>query len=159
MADVCAGASEAGVEAVAFGDLFLRDIRAYREQQLRGTRLEPLFPLWNLDTRILARDMIAAGLRAKVTCVDPKRLVPGFAGRDFDQQFLDDLPPGVDPCGENGEFHSFAYLLLGLWQNDSGRMGELSQEMVLYSPMFFRRSGSRQKICKFQLNLITPLVY
>jgi uncharacterized protein (TIGR00290 family) len=109
MTDVCARAREVGVEAVGFGDLFLRDIRAYREQQLRGTGLEPLFPLWNLDTRVLACDMIAAGLRAKVTCVDPKRLAPTFAGCDFDQQFLDDLPEGVDPCGENGEFHSFVY--------------------------------------------------
>jgi len=109
MANVCAQAREAGVEAVAFGDLFLRDIRAYRERQLEGTGLEPLFPLWNLDTRDLARDMIAGGLRAKLTCVDPKRLSPGFAGRDFDQQFLDDLPADVDPCGENGEFHSFVY--------------------------------------------------
>ncbi|HEU0005278.1 MAG TPA: ATP-binding protein [Terriglobia bacterium] len=109
MAEVSVRAREAGVGAVAFGDLFLRDIRAYREQQLRGTGLEPLFPLWNRDTRILARDMIAAGLRAKVTCVDPKCLAPGFAGRDFDRQFLDDLPAGVDPCGENGEFHSFVY--------------------------------------------------
>ena len=109
MADVCARARQAGVEAVAFGDLFLTDIRAYREQQLRGTGLEPLFPLWNLDTLDLARDMIAGGLRAKLTCVDPKRLAPAFAGRDFDQQFLDDLPAGVDPCGENGEFHSFVY--------------------------------------------------
>ena len=107
--DVCARARQTGVEAVAFGDLFLRDIRVYREQQLSGTGLEPLFPLWNLDTRDLARNMIAGGLRAKLTCVDPKRLAPAFAGRDFDQQFLDDLPAGVDPCGENGEFHSFVY--------------------------------------------------
>jgi len=109
MADVCTRARTAGVEAVAFGDLFLRDIRAYREQQLRGTGLEPLFPLWDLDTRALARDMIAGGVRAKLTCVDPKRLAPAFAGRDFDQRFLDDLPAGVDPCGENGEFHPFVY--------------------------------------------------
>jgi len=109
MTDVCVRAREAGVDAVAFGDLFLRDIHAYREQQLRGTGLEPLFPLWNLDTWALARDMIAAGLRAQLTCVDPKRLAPVFAGREFDEQLLDDLPPGVDPCGENGEFHSFVY--------------------------------------------------
>jgi uncharacterized protein (TIGR00290 family) len=109
MADVCAGARQAGVQAVAFGDLFLRDIRAYREQQLRGTGLEALFPLWNLDTAALARGMIAGGLRARLTCVDPKRLAPAFAGRDFDEQFLNDLPAGVDPCGENGEFHSFVH--------------------------------------------------
>jgi diphthamide synthase (EF-2-diphthine--ammonia ligase) len=109
MADVCLRARDSGVEAVAFGDLFLRDIRAYRERQLRHTGLEPLFPLWDLDTRVLARDMIAGGLRAKLTCVDPKRLAPAFAGRDFDQRLLDELPAGVDPCGENGEFHSFVY--------------------------------------------------
>ena len=101
--------AQAEVEAVAFGDLFLRDIRVYREQQLSGTGLEPLFPLWNLDTRDLARDMIAGGLRAKLTCVDPERLAPAFAGRDLDQQFLDEWPAGVDSCGENGEFHSFVY--------------------------------------------------
>ena len=109
MADVCVQTRAAGVEAVAFGDLFLRDIRAYRERQLESTGLEPLFPLWNLDTRDLARDMIAGELRAKLTCVDPKRLAPSFAARDFDQQLLDELPAGVDPCGENGEFHSFVY--------------------------------------------------
>jgi len=109
MADVCARARLNEIDAVAFGDLFLTDIRAYRERQLEGTGLEPLFPLWNLDTRDLARAMIAGGLRAKLTCVDPKRLAPGFAARDFDQQLLDELPAGVDPCGENGEFHSFVY--------------------------------------------------
>ena len=109
MADTCMRVRDAGVEAIAFGDLFLRDVRAYREEQLRGTGLEPLFPLWERDTQSLARDMIAGGLRAKLTCVDPKRLPPHFAGRDFDQQLLNDLPDGVDPCGENGEFHSFVY--------------------------------------------------
>jgi uncharacterized protein (TIGR00290 family) len=109
MAEVCRRAREAGINAVAFGDLFLRDIRAYRERQLDGTGLEPLFPLWDLNTRDLAREMIVGGLRAKLTCVDPKRLAPSFAAHDFDQQFLDELPAGVDPCGENGEFHSFVY--------------------------------------------------
>jgi len=109
MATVCAKARQAGVEAVAFGDLFLRDIRAYRERQLEGTGLEPLFPLWNMNTRELAQAMIAGGLRAKLTCVDPKRLSPAFATREFDQQLLDELPEGTDPCGENGEFHSFVY--------------------------------------------------
>jgi len=109
MAGVCEQVVEKGVEAVAFGDLFLTDIRAYRERQLRGTGLEPLFPLWNLDTRDLALDMIAGGIRAKLTCVDPNRLAPSFVGRDFSQRLLDDLPEGVDPCGENGEFHSFVY--------------------------------------------------
>ena len=125
MADVCAQTRAAGVEAVAFGDLFLRDIRAYRERQLEGAGLEPLFPLWNLDTRDLARAMIAGGLRAKLTCVDPKRLAPSFAARDFDQQLLDELPAGVDPCGENGEFHSFVYAAPVFDRTLPIRMGEI----------------------------------
>jgi uncharacterized protein (TIGR00290 family) len=109
MRDLCARAIDEGVEAMAFGDLFLADIRAYREKQLAGTGLQPMFPLWQIPTAHLARTMIASGLRAKITCVDPKVLPKQFAGRDFDSQFLADLPPGIDPCGENGEFHSFVY--------------------------------------------------
>jgi len=109
MTSFCALAVEKGIQAVAFGDLFLADIRAYREKQLAGTGLEPLFPVWQIPTADLARTMIASGLRAKITCVDPKVLPASFAGRDFDSQFLADLPPGIDPCGENGEFHSFVY--------------------------------------------------
>ncbi len=106
---VCRRALDEGVQAIAFGDLFLADIRAYREKQLAGTGLEPIFPVWHLPTRELAADMLKAGLRAKITCVDPKVLPQGFAGRDFDSVFLEDLPSTVDPCGENGEFHSFVY--------------------------------------------------
>jgi uncharacterized protein (TIGR00290 family) len=109
MRDLCARAISEGVEAMAFGDLFLTDIRAYREKQLSGTGLQPLFPVWQIPTAELARTMVASGLRAKITCVDPKVLAPEFAGRDFDAQLLADLPPGIDPCGENGEFHSFVY--------------------------------------------------
>jgi uncharacterized protein (TIGR00290 family) len=97
----------AGVEAVAFGDLFLEDIRRYREDKLRGTGLTPLFPLWGRDTRELARDMIDGGLVAHLTCVDPTKLDPAFAGRRFDHALVADLPATVDPCGENGEFHTF----------------------------------------------------
>jgi uncharacterized protein (TIGR00290 family) len=100
---------EDGIDAIVFGDLFLRDIREYRERTLRGTGLEPLFPLWEMPTRDLAGEMIRSGLRARITCVDKKVLETSFAGREFDAAFLADLPPGVDPCGENGEFHSFAY--------------------------------------------------
>ena len=92
-----------------FGDLFLDDVRAYREQQLQGTGIRPLLPLWGQDTGTLARTMTEAGLRARLSCVDPKQLAPEWAGRDFDPAFLEQLPDGVDPCGENGEFHSFAY--------------------------------------------------
>ena len=109
MTGLCARAVSEGVQAMAFGDLFLADIRAYREKQLSGTGLEPLFPVWRIPTGDLAREMIASGLKAKITCVDPRVLPREFAGRDFDAQFLADLPPGVDPCGENGEFHSFVY--------------------------------------------------
>lgn len=109
MADVCRQAMTQGIECVAFGDLFLPEVRAYRERQLAGTGLTPLFPLWGLPTGALAREMLAGGLKARITCVDPKVLPPTFAGREFDQALLADLPAGVDPCGEKGEFHTFAY--------------------------------------------------
>jgi uncharacterized protein (TIGR00290 family) len=98
-----------GVTAVAFGDLFLEDVRRYREDRMRGSGLTPLFPIWGIPTDTLARRMVGAGLRARLTCVDPSKLAPRFAGREFDAGLLDDLPAGVDPCGERGEFHSFAY--------------------------------------------------
>jgi uncharacterized protein (TIGR00290 family) len=98
-----------GFTHVAFGDLFLRDIRTYREQRLSGTGLTPLFPLWDLPTEALARDMIDAGLRARISCVDTRTLDASFAGREFDAALLSDLPGGVDPCGENGEFHTCVY--------------------------------------------------
>lgn len=106
---VCRRAVEAGIQAIAFGDLFLADIRQYRERQLQGTGLEPIFPLWQIPTADLAREMIGNGLKARITCVDPKALPPDFAGREFDLKLLADLPAAVDPCGENGEFHTFAY--------------------------------------------------
>jgi uncharacterized protein (TIGR00290 family) len=99
------------IECFAFGDLFLEDIRAYREKQLAGTGIAPLFPVWGLpsDTPALARTMLASGLRAVLTCVDPRQLDPSFVGRHFDERLLADLPPGVDPCGERGEFHTFCF--------------------------------------------------
>lgn len=95
-----------GVTHIAFGDLFLEDIRAYRIKQLQGSGLEPLFPIWHEPTWSLARRMIDAGVEAVLTCVDPKKLPPSFAGRKFDHALLSELPEGVDPCGENGEFHT-----------------------------------------------------
>ena len=109
MRAACDRALAERVQAIAFGDLFLTDIRAYREKQLAGTGIEPIFPVWEIPTRQLAHDMIASGLRAKLTCVDPRALDRRFAGRDFDTSLLADLPPSVDPCGENGEFHTFVY--------------------------------------------------
>ncbi|HEY7296387.1 MAG TPA: ATP-binding protein [Xanthobacteraceae bacterium] len=106
MAAALADAKAAGVTHVIFGDLFLEDIRRYREQMLAGTGITPLFPLWSRPTLPLAREMIAAGVESYIVCVDSKQLPKAFAGRRFDAQLLADLPPGADPCGENGEFHS-----------------------------------------------------
>ena len=109
MAETCARAVAAGIEGVAFGDLFLEDVRAYRENQMKHTGLQPIFPLWGLPTRDLANAMVSSGLRAKLTCVDTQKLHASFAGREFDKSLLADLPHEVDPCGEKGEFHSFVY--------------------------------------------------
>jgi uncharacterized protein (TIGR00290 family) len=98
-----------GFTQIAFGDLFLEDIRRYREERLAGTGLTPLFPLFGADTPALAREMIASGVRARITCLNPKILDRSFAGREFDAALLADLPPGVDPCAERGEFHTCAY--------------------------------------------------
>jgi uncharacterized protein (TIGR00290 family) len=106
MGDAMAQALAQGVDHVVFGDLFLADIRAYREKQLARIGMTPLFPLWLRDTGALAREMIADGLSAVLTCVDPKQLDRSFAGRRFDGALLDALPSSVDPCGENGEFHT-----------------------------------------------------
>lgn len=109
MAEACRRAVNDGFDTVIFGDLFLRDIREYRERSLAGTGLTPVFPLWEHPTTHLAHEMLSAGLRARITCIDKKALPASFAGREFDEALLAELPAGVDPCGENGEFHSFAY--------------------------------------------------
>jgi uncharacterized protein (TIGR00290 family) len=109
MGEMMQRAAAAGISAIAFGDLFLEDIRRYREDRLLSTGLRPLFPLWGLPTADLARTMVRSGLRARLTCVDPRKLEASFAGRDFDGTLLADLPPSIDPCGERGEFHTFAY--------------------------------------------------
>jgi len=98
-----------GIECMAFGDLFLADIKEYREAKLSGTGITPLFPIWLTPTDKLAREMITSGLRAVVTCVDPEQLPASFAGREFNEEFLSSLPADVDPCGERGEFHTFAF--------------------------------------------------
>jgi diphthamide synthase (EF-2-diphthine--ammonia ligase) len=98
-----------GFTRIAFGDLFLEDVRRYREDRLAGTGLTPLFPLFGADTSALAREMIAAGVRARITCLNPKVLDRSFAGREFDAALLAELPPEVDPCAERGEFHTCAY--------------------------------------------------
>jgi uncharacterized protein (TIGR00290 family) len=109
MATAMEQAKGQGVEAVAFGDLFLEDVRRYREEKLAPTGLQPLFPLWGRDTRTFARELIDAGTRAWLTCVDPRVLPQEFVGRAYDDALLGALPASVDPCGENGEFHTFVW--------------------------------------------------
>lgn len=111
MAAAVALAKAEGIQYIAFGDLFLEDIRAYRIAKLQGTGIDPLFPIWGTrtDTPALARTMLDAGLRAVLTCVDPRQCDPKFAGRIFEPRLLAELPPGVDPCGENGEFHTCCF--------------------------------------------------
>lgn len=109
MASAVERAVSEGFTHVAFGDLHLEDVRRYREEKLAGTGLTPLFPLFGSDTALLARTMIAGGLRARITCLDPRRLDRSLAGREFDARLLDELAPDVDPCAEHGEFHTCAY--------------------------------------------------
>lgn len=106
MADAIGQMQAQGVRSIVFGDLFLEDIRAYREERLASGGMQGIFPLWKRDTRALAEAMIDSGMVAHLVCIDPKKLDAGFAGRRFDRQLLAELPPGVDPCGENGEFHT-----------------------------------------------------
>lgn len=107
MASAIADLRATGVTRMVFGDLYLPDVRAYRESRLAGTGIAPLFPLWGRDTRTLAHEMIRTGLDARIVCLDPRVLPTALAGRRFDEALLRDLPPGTDPCGENGEFHTF----------------------------------------------------
>ncbi len=109
MTGALAVARDAGVEQMVFGDLFLEDIRDYRETRFAGTGITPVFPLWGRPTDRLARDMLDTGVRAVLTCIDPTVLAPELAGRAFDESLLAELPPGVDPCGERGEFHTFVW--------------------------------------------------
>ena len=102
-------ASNEGVRCMAFGDLYLQDVRSYREERMQGTGIEPVFPLWGRPTRELLEEMLAGGLRACLTCVDPRVLPAEFAGRELTPALLQSMPSGIDPCGENGEFHSFVF--------------------------------------------------
>ena len=108
MAEFVKQAKQDGVTHFAFGDLYLEDVRRYREEKLAETVIEPLFPLWGLTTRGLAREMVSAGLCAIITCVDPKQAPREWAGKPFDLNFVNTVPKSVDPCGERGEFHTFA---------------------------------------------------
>ena len=109
MADFIEQVKSQGIDTIAFGDLFLEEIRSYREESLAGTGITALFPLWGIPTDELSKEMVTCGLRAKITCIDPRYLPAEFAGHEYDSTFLEQIPDSVDPCGEKGEFHSFAY--------------------------------------------------
>jgi uncharacterized protein (TIGR00290 family) len=125
MAEAYERAAREGIHGIAFGDLFLEDIRAYRVQKLADTGLEPVFPCWGLSTPQLARDMIATGVRAHLTCIDPRQLDRHFAGRVFDEELLAELPETVDPCGERGEFHTFVSASPAFSRSIEVRAGEI----------------------------------
>jgi uncharacterized protein (TIGR00290 family) len=109
MAAFIAQIKEQGIDCIAFGDLYLEDIRKYREKNLEGTGITPIFPLWGKDTETLSKEMVKNGLRAIVTCIDPGKMPSALAGKEYNTSFLELVPDNVDPCGENGEFHSFAF--------------------------------------------------
>ncbi len=109
MGDFIEGVKEKGITHIAFGDLFLEDIRQYRIDKLAGTGIEPIFPIWGIPTHELSSKMLASGLRAQITCIDPKQIPEEFAGLEYNLDYIERLPESVDPCGENGEFHSFAF--------------------------------------------------
>jgi uncharacterized protein (TIGR00290 family) len=138
MKETCKAAVESGVQCIAFGDLFLTDIRAYREKQLENSGLQPIFPVWGKPTQELARSMIKSGVRAKLTCIDPKLLAPEFVGREFDEQLLSEFRPDIDPCGENGEFHTFVYAG-PMFQHDlSVEVGEIvSRDDFVFADLSF----------------------
>ena len=100
---------DSGVQYIAFGDLFLEDIRAYREKQLEGTGIAPIFPIWGIPTDRLANEMMKAGIQTRISCVDSRQISASFSGKDWDKELLEALPQKADPCGENGEFHTFVY--------------------------------------------------
>ena len=142
MKKTCEDAVRAGIEYMAFGDLFLRDIRDYRERQLQGSGLTPLFPVWDIPTSDLARTMIQSGVRAKLSCVDCNSLSADFVGREFDAQLLSDLPPQIDPCGENGEFHSFVFAGPMFRRELPIQVGEVvARDRFVFADLLFRHGG------------------
>jgi uncharacterized protein (TIGR00290 family) len=141
MKKACESAVRAGIDHIAFGDLFLADIRAYREKQLENSGLQPIFPVWGMPTRTLAHCMIKSGVRAKLTCVDPKLLAPEFVGREFDEQLLSNFLPQVDPCGENGEFHTFVYAGPVFQRDLSVEVGEIvSRDGFVFADLSLSRN-------------------
>lgn len=146
MAQACNTAVSSGISAIAFGDLFLEDVRRYREDRLRGTGLKPLFPLWGRNTRELIHEMIDGGLRARIVCVDPSKMPPDLAGRDLDRELVQQLPDSVDPCGENGEFHTFTYARAA--SHSADRRLIRRRKLSICSTRPLRPRPSRSSICR-----------
>jgi uncharacterized protein (TIGR00290 family) len=145
MSAACAAAVEQGISAIAFGDLFLEEVRRYREERLRGTGLEPLFPIWGRNTRELICEMLDGGLRARIVCVDPSKLASDFIGRDLNHDALRLFPASVDPCGENGEFHTFAYAGPMFQKAIPIETGEcVSRDGFLFADVVFSPEPARQ---------------
>jgi len=148
MRENCRAAVRSRIACIAFGDLFLRDIREYRERQLQGSGLTPIFPLWGIPTNELARTMIDSGLKAKLTCVDSQLLSPEFVGREFDEQLLSDLPPQIDACGENGEFHSFVYAAPVFRHDVRVRVGEIvTGDRFVFADLIARSQQETVSVC------------
>lgn len=145
MAAALEAAAASGVTDIAFGDLFLEDVRAYRERTMVGTGLGTMFPLWHSPTPELAREMVDSGIRAVVTCVDTRQLDGSFAGRQFDHVFLDELPEGVDPCGERGEFHTFVYDGPGFTEPIDVAVGQvLERDGFVFADVLEREAASHR---------------
>jgi uncharacterized protein (TIGR00290 family) len=148
MAEAMHRARDEGIDCIVFGDLFLEDIRKYREEKLAPTGIKPLFPLWGLDTTRLAHEMVAEGLGAHLTCIDLKKLPHEFAGRSFDSKLLGELPEGVDPCGENGEFHTFAFAGPIFRKTIPVRKGEaLVRDGFVYADLLRLEIPPPQRVC------------
>jgi len=147
MKEALAEAVSRNISFIGFGDLFLEEIRLYREKMLESTGIAPLFPLWGRPTGGLAKEMIDSGIRAVITCVDPRKMAKQFAGRDFDQAFLEEIPPEVDPCGENGEFHTFVYDAPGFQNPISLQRGEVvERDGFIFADVL--RASVGQKTCE-----------
>jgi uncharacterized protein (TIGR00290 family) len=163
MADVCERAVAEDVTAMAFGDLFLEDVRRYRVEKLQATGLEPIFPLWKQDTRLLLQEMLGAGLKARIVCVDPSKLEAKFAGKDLGDTWRD-FPENVDACGENGEFHSFVYAGPMFREPIPIRIGEtVTRDRFVYTdvlplaPNLGKDSGKKTLTTLQSSRKITPL--
>lgn len=144
MTEFVARAQDEGVQCMAFGDLYLQDVRRYREERMQGTGIEPVFPLWEKPTRPLLQEMLASGMRACLTCVDPRVLPAEFAGRELTAELLAEMPDTIDPCGENGEFHTFVFAGPMFDQPLDIEMGEVvTRDGFVFADCWLRESATQ----------------